>query len=138
MKPIVVDSSVTVKWVNQIEERSLDQADKLLADAQAGSIRLIVPELSKYEIGNALLKKRLDLPMAIESLSTVYQLPLTFVPESEELARQTYRIATNAKITYYDASFIALARQENATLVTDNLKHQGKTTEIKVRSLADY
>lgn len=138
MKQVVIDSSVTVKWLNQIDEGLLDQADKLLSDAQAGSVSLLAPELSKYEIGNALLKKRLDLPMAYESLGTVYQLPLTFVPESEELAKQTYKVALRDGITYYDASFIALAQQENATLITENIKHQGKSRGITVTSLRDY
>lgn len=138
MKPIVVDSSVTVKWINQIDEKLLAQADNLLANAQAGSISLLAPELSKYEVGNALIKRGLELPMANESLGTVYQLPITFIPESEELAKQTYRIAQQAEVTYYDASFIALAKQEDAILVTDNPKHQAKTTEITVISLKDY
>ena len=138
MKPVVVDSSVTVKWLNQIDEKLLGQADKLLSDAQVGSVNLLAPELSKYEIGNALLKKKLNLPMAYESLGTVYQLPLTFVPESEELAKQTYKVALQDKITYYDASFIALAQQEDATLVTENIKHQGKSKKVKVVSIKDY
>lgn len=138
MKPIVVDSSVTVKWINQIDEGLLDKADKLLSDAQAGSVNLLAPELSKYEIGNALLNKKLNLPMAYESLGTVYQLPVTFMPESEELAKQTYKVALQDRITYYDASFIALAQQESATLVTENIKHQGKSQGVKVISLRDY
>lgn len=138
MKPVVVDSSVTVKWLNQIDEGLLSQADKLLSDAQTGSVSLLAPELSKYEIGNALLNKRLALPMAYESLGTVYQLPVTFVSESEELAKQTYKVAIQDGITYYDASFIALAQQENATLVTENIKHQGKSQGVKVTPLRDY
>ena len=121
-----------------VVEGLLDQADKLLSNAQAGSVNLLAPELSKYEIGNALLKKKLDLPMAYESLGTVYQLPVTFIPESEELAKQTYKMALHDGITYYDASFIALAKQENATLVTENIKHQGKPQGVKVTSLRDY
>lgn len=138
MKSIVVDSSVTVKWINQIDEERVDQADKLLLDAQAGTISLLAPELSKYEIGNALLKKKLDLPQAYESLETVYQLPINFISETEDLARQTFKIAQQENITYYDASFMALAKQENAILVTDNPKHQGKTKEIEVRPLQEY
>jgi len=138
MKPVVVDSSVTVKWINQIDEELVDKADKLLGDAQAGSVSLMAPELSKYEIGNALLKKKLDLSMAYESLGTVYQLPMTFVPETEELAKQTYKIAVQSGITYYDASFVALAKQEDASLVTENIKHQGKPQGVKVTSLRDY
>ena len=138
MKPIVVDSSVTVKWINQIDEELLDRADKLLVDAQSGSISLLAPELSKYEIGNALLNKKLDLPKAYQSLGTVYQLPITFVNETEELASQTYRIAQQGSITYYDASFVALAKRENAILVTDNPKHQSRQLDVKVIPLKDY
>lgn len=138
MKSIVVDSSVTVKWINQVNEERLDQADKLLLDAQAGLVNLFAPELSKYEIGNALLKRKLDLPEAYESLATIYQLPINFISETEDLAAQTFRIAQKESITYYDASFIALAKQENAVLVTDNPKHQGKTKEIEVKPLQDY
>ena len=138
MKPVVVDSSVTVKWLNQINEKILDQADELLADAQAGSVNLMAPELSKYEIGNALLNKKLDLPQAYQSLGTVYQLPITFIPETEELASLTYRIAQLGSITYYDASFLALAERENAVLVTDNTKHQDRKSSVKVVSLKDY
>lgn len=88
--------------------------------------------------GSALLKKKLDLSMAYESLGTVYQLPITFIPETEELAKQTYKVASQNGMTYYDASFIALAQQENATLVTENIKHQGKQQRVKVTSLQDY
>ena len=138
MNQVVVDSSVTVKWINQIDEELLDQADTLLKDVQLGSINLIAPELSKYEIGNALIRKNLELPQAYESLGTVYQLPITFLPESEELARETYKIAQEYKVTYYDASFMALAEQQNTILVTDNIKHQGKSSKIKVIPLKDY
>lgn len=58
--------------------------------------------------------------------------------ESEQQAQETYSLAHNFKISYYDASFMSLAKQYNATLVTDNVKHQGKDTSIKVVTLKDY
>lgn len=138
MNQVIIDSSVSVKWINQFNEELLEQADKLLRENQAGSITFLAPELSKYEIGNALLKKKLELPKADASLATVYQLPINFVPETEELAKETYKIAQQAGITYYDASFVALAKSENATLVTDNPKHQAKKLDVKVIPLEDY
>lgn len=138
MKLVVIDSSVTVKWINQIDEKLLNKADKLLLDAQAGFVQLMAPELSKYEVGNALVKKNLDLQQAYASLATIYQLPIVFVPETEELGKETYHIAHEARITYYDASFLALAKQINATLVTDNPKHHGKLTDAFVVALEDY
>jgi len=138
MKPIVVDSSVTVKWLNGVDEKYLKQADKLLKDAQAGTVNILAPELSKYEIGNALLNKCLDLPKAYESLGTVYILPIIFIPETRELAIQTYRFALQSGITYYDATFVALAKREKAVLVTDNPKHQGKQLDVAVVPLKNY
>ena len=41
-------------------------------------------------------------------------------------------------MTYYDASFIALAKQEDAILVTDNPKHQTKISGVKVVPLGEY
>lgn len=64
--------------------------------------------------------------------------PIQFIPQSEELAKDTYEIAFTLGITYYDASFLSLAKQYDATLVTDNVKHQGKISEIKVLPLKDY
>ncbi len=139
MKPVVVDSSVTVKWINQIDEQLLEQANKVLSDAQFGSISVLAPELSKYEVGNAILKKKLSIPKAYESLGTVYQLPIVFIPQSEELSKETYKIAQDHGVTYYDASFMALAKEQKADLITDNPKHQDKKISgLKVISLKNY
>ena len=66
------------------------------------------------------------------ALETIYSLPITFVAESETLAQETYLQAYNNKITYYDAAFISLAKQFDATLITENIKHQGKTSDVTV------
>ncbi len=138
IKKIIIDSSVSVKWINQIDEDLLEQADKILLDVQAEKIVLFAPELSKYEIGNALLRKQFSTQHVKDTIHLLYQLPITFVPETEDLAKQTYMIAHETGMTYYDASFVALAKQEDALLVTHNAKHQGKSTTVKVISLKDY
>jgi len=136
---LVLDSSVMIKWLNTVNEFHIENADKILSDALQGSIELLAPELAKYEIGNVLLfRKKLSAKEAQIPLAAFYAYPINFVSQSEKLAKATYRIAQESKITYYDASFLALAKQENATLVTDNPKHQGKQTKVKVKSLADY
>lgn len=145
MIKVIPDSSVMVKWVSQQNELHLDQSDKLLLDVQNGKVELYAPELSKYEIGNALLKKSLTEPQAFQSLETIYSLPIQFVSETEELACETYHLANEVKLkksspnlTYYDASFIALAKQEKAVLVTANPKHQTRAPRVKVVALAEY
>lgn len=139
MNTLVIDTSVFVKWLNQNREENLGSADKILQDVKSGQVELIAPELVKYEVGNVLLKgKQLTPDQAYISLGTAYALPVTFVSESEESARETYSLAHNLNVTYYDASFISLAKQYNATLVTDNIKDQGKKSNIKVISLKEY
>ena len=139
MDTLVVDTSVFIKWLNQTNELYLENSDKILEDVKRGQTELVVPELIKYEIGNVLLKgKQLTPQQAYVSLGTAYSLPVTFVTESEQQAKETYTLANNLGVSYYDASFMSLAKQYNATLVTDNVKHQSKDPEIKVLALKDY
>ena len=136
---VVIDSSVILKWLSNDNEKYIDVADKILQDAQKGKIELLAPELAKYEVGNVLLySKKLSPKQARIIFNKLYNLPLSFILESEKLANETYNIASKLGITYYDASFLSLAKQHEAILVTENIKHQGKTAEIKVISLADY
>lgn len=136
---IIVDSSVIIKWLSSDKEQHLDSANKLLEDALDEKIEILVPELVKYEVGNTLLfSKKLSSQEGTEVLAYFYTLPITFVTESEDVATKTFNMALNSGITYYDASFMSLAKQYNATLVTDNIKHQGKDLSIKVVSLKDY
>ena len=136
---VVVDSSVIIKWLNKANESNIDEADRLMESAIKGETELLAPELSKYEIGNVLLKsKKLTYDQALISLGTAYALPITFINESYELAKQTYFYADTLDITYYDASFLAIAKEYNAILITENTKHQGKTNDVLVKSIQEY
>jgi|SRR3989338_1672198 len=136
---LVVDSSIIIKWLSQDNEQYLDTSDKILREAQNESVILIAPELAKYEVGNVLLlSKHLTPSQSVIALNQFYNLPIKFIAESEESAQETFTLAYVLGITYYDASFMSLTKQYNATLVTDNVKHQGKDPKIKVISLRDY
>lgn len=135
----VVDSSVIIKWLSTDNEEYTNKADEILTNAQKGNIVLIAPELAKYEVGNVLLlSKKLSSEQAKVILIKFFNIPITFITESVESAKETYVLAFDFGITYYDASFVALAKRENAILVTDNVKHQGKDPGIKVVALKDY
>ena len=137
-KILAVDSSVVVKWLNRDDEANLDQSDKVFSDGRTGKVNVTAPELVKYEVGNALLNKELNLPAAKVSLSTIYTMPINFFTTDSDLAERTLEIASQTKITYYDATFVALAEKLDATLVTDNTKHQTKVKGVKVIALKDY
>ena len=100
---------------------------------------LLAPELAKYEVGNVLLMaKKLSKENGVEALDLFYSLPIQFIPEVLETASSTFAIGATWGITYYDASFGALAKQEGAVLITDNPKHQSKISGVKVVPLEKY
>ncbi len=138
-QPLVIDSSVIVKWVNTQDEENISQANKILEDAKEEKVELFTSELAKFELGNALLvKKGLELIPAYISLGTIYNLPINFIPQTLSLAQSTYKTGQELQITYYDASFLSVAEELEATLVSDNVKHHGKSTKVKVIPLKDY
>ena len=139
MTTLVIDTSVIIKWLNQDNEENIDKADKILENVKNGQAGIIAPELAKYEAGNVLLHgKKLRLEQALIALSSLYTLPISFITESKDLAEQTYSLAESLGITYYDAAFLALAKKYEAILVTDNVKHQGKISEVNVLALSNY
>ena len=100
---IVVDTSIIIKWLNKTNEQHIEKTDKLMESALAGTTVLIAPELSKYEIGNVLLTgKKLNPREANVSLGTSYSLPITFITESEDLAKET---SPCRKQTYHARAF---------------------------------
>ncbi|OGG30375.1 hypothetical protein A3A63_02925 [Candidatus Gottesmanbacteria bacterium RIFCSPLOWO2_01_FULL_46_9] len=136
---VVVDTSVIMKWLSSDNEQCLGQANAILKDVQNEKIELFAPELAKYEVENVLLLgKKLSPQQAQIAQGEFYNLPITFITESLNAAKVTFSLASTLGITYYDAAFLSLAKQYNASLVTENIKHQGKTNEVKVIPLKDY
>ncbi|HUW21549.1 MAG TPA: type II toxin-antitoxin system VapC family toxin [Candidatus Bathyarchaeia archaeon] len=137
MIKIVLDTSVIVKWFSQ--EKEADKAEELLCDLREEKVQILLPELVKYELANALLKgKKLNSSQAQKALAIFYRLPVLYISESESLAFSSYKMAQDLNITYYDACFLALARAEKAVLVTANPKHQAGVKGIKITKLQDY
>lgn len=136
---IIVDSSVAIKWINSQDEDFLKQADKILKDLQDKKIEIIMPELAKYEIGNALLNKGMSLIETQTVLEKFYEIPIIFIVEDNNLAKKTIDIAKTSNITYYDAAFLALTQKIGGVLITDNPKHQKKKIKnLKIKILKDY
>ena len=138
-KKVVIDSSVLVKWLSEHDENHITQANQVLDDVKEGKLDPYAPELAKYEVANALLTGKGITPTDVKvSLATLYSAPIHFVSETLELAEIAYKFAHESGITYYDASFVALADYLDATLVTANPKHQAKVRSVKVVALEDY
>lgn len=139
MKKLVLDSSVIIKWLNRIDEQDLVAAEKLLDELENNKIAIFEPYLVKFEIPNALLKgKKLSIPEGADALKALSLLPLTYIDFDLDMMVDTYELASNNKITIYDASFITLAASLSCNLVTANPKDQRGTEEARVIPLSEY
>jgi len=139
-KKIVLDSSVIFKRLNAENERWVDRALKLFLDGKKGKCEFYAPVLAKYEVGNVIWKRGLDVSKSKLLIEILFSTPITFIDIDEEMAKKAIEIALEEKITFYDASFIVLAENLNAGLVTDNPKHQKMAlkTKIKIIPLENY
>jgi predicted nucleic acid-binding protein len=138
MEKIVLDASVIVKWYS--EEEGSDLSRQILLFLKNKKIEIFLPELAKYELGNALLKgKKLPFSLAKKALESFYLLPLNFLKETASLAEKSYLLGEKLGITYYDACYLAVAKSLKAVLVTENPRHQVKRKlGIKIFTLQEY
>jgi predicted nucleic acid-binding protein len=131
---LVVDASVAVKWV--LPEPGSDQAAALRNEEPD----VIAPSLVVAEIGNALwksaLRKDLERSQALDGLriATAHFSRLIGI---EDLAADAMAFAVDGRHPIYDCFYLALARRENAALITadEDMIAAARKAKIKVRRL---
>ena len=132
----VVDASVAVKWFSP-EIHALE-AERFLEAAHKGLLTLYAPSLLLYELGNALGKgKRFSGENIVIALGVLFNSPIEFVPPTTVLMQAAVRMMTTYHLTFYDATYGALAYSLGVPLITADPKDQGKIKEIRVVNLAD-
>jgi predicted nucleic acid-binding protein len=136
-----VDASVAFKWlVPDAAEEDVPLAKALLLDHMEGRIEIAVPPLIYYEVANILLFARSKPPAneTSEALHDLFSMPLIVVALSPGIAETSLRFAALYGLSYYDASYVALAEVLQCMLVTADRKLERRTrlTE-RVQLLAD-
>lgn len=124
----VVDASVAVKWY--VKEEMRDRALRLIEDFLSELVDLQAPSLLLYELGNALrhhpgsteaecadaVKQARNLGIAIHDLD-------------DSLVEMASTLAFREKITFYDATYLALARNLNAVFLTADKEMLARLSE---------
>lgn len=119
MARIVLDSSVLIKWIKQRDEELVAQARNLLREVERLDLGVNVPALLLYEIGNILLLKSRLSPRGLdEALDHLEALPLVVAPPAAPLLRRAARLGRDMGLTFYDASFLALAVELGCPFIT--------------------
>jgi predicted nucleic acid-binding protein len=117
----VPDASVLLKWVLPSGEPDSRAALKLRDQAVAGRIELIVPPLWLYEVGNTLGRRHPDIADA--ALEALELFGLTVCPPSAAWRRRALELMHVYSVTFYDASYHALALIEDAVFVTADRRY---------------
>jgi len=100
-------------------------------------------DLSRYELGNIIWKKCV-LKSLISQEEALYRaedmaktLELTSMErvESNEDFKDAMRLAINLKITFYDASYLQIAKSRKLTLVTEDKKLSEKAKKANIRTI---
>ena len=117
----MVDASVTFKWlVPDSAEEDVPAAKALLVDHMEGRARISIPALLYYEVGNILLFGRARPPVeeALESLTDLFSIPLEVVSPAPASANAALQLASLHGLSYYDATYVALAELLDCPLIT--------------------
>jgi predicted nucleic acid-binding protein len=117
----VIDASVAFKWlIPESSEEDVPAAKRLLLDHLEGRAAIIIPALLYYEVGNILLfgRSRPPLEQAAEVLAAFHAIPLEVAPVNPLSADMTLRLASLHGLSFYDATYVALAEISDCPLIT--------------------
>jgi predicted nucleic acid-binding protein len=116
---VVSDASVVIKWFHAEGEEEVEPARALLEHYARQAIRLVVLDLTPYEVGNALLRGRAR--VAADRVAVVLDALADICPQvtpTKMDLREAAMLAERHRLTLYDAAYAAVARARGAELVT--------------------
>lgn len=113
----VVDASIGVALVSPDEPHHASATERYHALVSAGA-RFVTTSFYVFETGNALARAK-QKALAPERYEEVRALAVPLELADAGLVR-AFRIASEGKLSFYDAAYLALAEQEDATLWTED------------------
>lgn len=132
---LVVDASVAVKWL--IPEEYSQLALKLLKELAEGVTELHAPLMLKYEVHNALrtyVSRKIITTENAYRLSRIFsQIELSYHEPSWKALQASLKQALEYGITVYDAIYITLAQEVNATLITADKQLYQKIADTNIK-----
>jgi predicted nucleic acid-binding protein len=119
----ICDASVVVKWFHAEGESEVPQARAILAAERRGLLRTLVLDLTYYEMGNFMARRARwsadRIVAGLRDFALVGGSPIRC--GVSELARAAV-LAADHGLSFYDASYWAVARALGADLVTADSK----------------
>jgi predicted nucleic acid-binding protein len=118
MTDVLCDTSVVLKWFHDEGESEVAEARAILAAHRAGELTAVVLDLTRYELGNVLLRslrwKATDVADQLDDLGAVCSIATPTEPE----LRLAAELAETHGLTFYDAAYAGVAGGRGAALAT--------------------
>lgn len=137
---IIIDSSVALKWFFPEEEYS-NEALKIKKDFTEKEITISVPILFFYEVGNVLKSSVKSSRVDSNKAKRVYE-KFTYaefiIYSSKELFKDAFEKSATLDITFYDASYVALAEYLKIPFYTADRKLLQKAKGEYLYHLKEY
>ena len=125
---IVPDASIILKWVLPRENEPFSRQAHAISQAfYDNEIDLIVPSLWVYEVANVLTIKYPEVARVL--LAHLLNLNIPVVHPSPKHIELATRLVARHAVTFYDASYHALAIATNALFVTADEKFLWKVSD---------
>jgi predicted nucleic acid-binding protein len=116
---LLLDTSVLVKWLHHEDEGELVEAFALRRAHVSGQVSAHVTDLAIFEIGNVLLRALRwdadDVADQLDDLHVILGPPLAVTRSAHRVAAG---LAAAHRLTFYDASWAAMAQELGIPLVS--------------------
>lgn len=123
MTPLVIDSSVVIKWY--VLEEYTAEARTILGGFQTRQYTFLAPDFLYAEVGNIVWKKHtqrgLPADEAQHILTSFGRVPFELT-STAALLEDDYQLAVQHQRTVYDMLYVALSRQKRCSFVTADEK----------------
>jgi len=131
----ILDSSAIAITIKRLKEKAVKVLD--------GKKTL---DLSHYELGNMIWKEcslrgqigREEALCEAEDLAKILKLTDMERIESDEDFRGAMKIAIDLKLTFYDASYLQIAKSKSLTLVTEDKELSEKAKKANIKTITVY
>ncbi len=126
MTRLLIDTSVLIKWFHSEGESELLEARVLRAAHLSGDLDAHIVDLAVYEVGNVLVRSlqwpARDVADQLDDLLAVCGAPLALTPQ---WLRDAASLATEHRLSFYDAAWAAAARGLAIPLISADTKLLG-------------
>lgn len=139
-RTLVMDSSVFIKWFSKDKEDDMDNALGVLESLTSKDITITCPEIAVYELANVLYyKPDLDCEKIKVALEQFLNLGIEFITLFKNLILEANIIRHNLDITFYDSSYLTVARLFGLRFITADKKLYNSCREFgNVELLRDF